>query len=85
MLHGAFLGPRKNCGVLCRSGLSPEFLKLAKAGHLEAWNLPLGMSKLLPFFCAIFIAAFSPAIHAMLWCSLLVMTARTKKQARPRC
>ena len=31
---------------LCRSGLSPEFVKLAKAGHLEAWNLPLGASKL---------------------------------------
>ena len=27
-----------------RSGLSPEFLKLAKAGHIEAWNLPLGVS-----------------------------------------
>ena len=32
-------------GVMCRSGLSPEFLELAKAGHIEAWNLPLGMSK----------------------------------------
>ena len=32
----------------CRSGLSPEFIKLAKAGHLEAWNLPLGASEPLP-------------------------------------
>ena len=31
------------------SGLSPTFQKLAKAGKLEAWNLPLGVG--LPESC----------------------------------
>ena len=29
-----------------RSGLSPQFQKLAEARQLEAWNLPLGAGKL---------------------------------------
>jgi len=35
---------------MCRSGLSQEFVELAKAGQIEAWNLPLGIGELFPKF-----------------------------------
>lgn len=75
MLCNASKATCQGQGVMCRSGLSPEFLKLAKAGHIEAWNLPLGMSKLLAIPCTPAIIPATPCHKTVLSASNMIVVA----------